>query len=453
METKKLAEFASSVRFEDLDAKTVQKTKQTILDWLGVCIYGLKEEPARILEDVLLSSGGKEEATVLDGDNHRTNVLNATFCNAAGSHTLDFDDVHCPSIMHLSTVVMPPVFALAEAKHLSGREMIAAIVAGFEVGSRVGESVVPESYFFWHTTATAGVFGSGAAASRLLKLDAGQTAQALGSAGTQAAGLWEFLEEGAMSKPLHAGKAAYAGVLAAMLAQKGFTGATTILEGEKGFCHAMLPNPHMEKLTENLGKGYKINEDSYKPYPCCKHAHSSVYAVQQLAKKYGLTPDKVAKIELHVNNVCNTLINDPVAENPVGCKFSVQYCVSTMFCLGQLTINEFLPENIHDQKVRDLMKRIDVIMDKEIDEIHVNDPTKYAAKVVIVDKEGKTYSLQVDYPKGDPPNPMTWDESVDKYNTLAVPVYGKEKAGQLCDLIKRLDTVTDFANELSRILR
>jgi len=331
--------------------------------------------------------------------------------------------------------------------------MLAATVAGYEVGARAGEAVVPESYYFWHTTATAGIFGAGAAAARILGLDAATTVQTLGSAGTQAAGLWEFLADGSMSKTLHAGKGAYAGVLSACLAREGFTGASKILEGEKGFCRAMLAKPHLEKLLAGLGQGYKIDQNSFKPYPCCKHAHSSAFATLVMREENRLKPADIASIELYVNNLTNTLINSPAPENAYGCKFSIQYCVAAMLKYGKLTIEQFNPALINDQEVRALMTKIKVIQDKEIEAIHANDPTKYAAKVVINCLDGKKLSMQVDYPKGDPPNPMSWEESVEKFKTLAVPVYGGQTAAKLCALVDKLEEADDFAKALQAALQ
>lgn len=172
MTTKVLADFVASVQYDKLSPETVRITKQCILDWLGVCIRGSQEKPIQIIRKLLLDGGGKAQSTVLAGQTEQTTALNAAFCNGSASHSLDFDDLHNPSIIHLATVVVPPVFAIAEAEHKSGKDMLAAVVAGYEVGGRVGESVIPESYFFWHTTGTAGTLGAAASAAKVLGLDA-----------------------------------------------------------------------------------------------------------------------------------------------------------------------------------------------------------------------------------------------------------------------------------------
>ena len=156
MTTKALADFVAGVQYDKLSPETVRITKQCILDWLGVCIRGSQEKPIQIIRKLLLNGGSKAQATVLAGRAEQTTALNAAFCNGSASHSLDFDDLHNPSIIHLATVVVPPVFAIAEVEHKNGKDMLAAVVAGYEVGGRVGESVIPESYFFWHTTGTAG---------------------------------------------------------------------------------------------------------------------------------------------------------------------------------------------------------------------------------------------------------------------------------------------------------
>ena len=452
MTTKALAEFTSALKYKKLSGHSVEMAKRCMLDWLGIAIRGSREKSSTIVRETVIDSGA-QKATVFSGSNLKTSVLNAAFCNGAASHSLDFDDLHNPSIIHLACVVVPPVFAIAEAEHKSGKDMITAVCAGYEAGGRIGESVIPESYFFWHTTGTAGTFGAAAAAANLLNLSPEQTLNCYGSAGTQAAGLWEFLKEGAMSKVLHAGKSAYAGVLSAYLSQKGFTGASKILEGEKGFCRAMVKEPHLEKLTEGLGNGrLKIDDNSFKPYACCKHSHAALFAIQTLRKEYNLKPEDVVQVRIYVNEMTNYLINNPAPKNPYGCKFSIQYCTSAMLKNGVVGIEEFMPEVIQDIVIRDLMNRTEVILDAEMEKIHAENPAKLASKVELILKDGRRLERQVDFPKGDPDNPFTWDEAKAKFMHLAIPVYGKEKSEKLCKLIEHLEKSNDFAKDLADCL-
>ena len=452
METETLASFTSGLSYDKLSSHSVSMAKQCMLDWLGVCIRGAQERPVKIIRQIILKPrSGK--STVLDGESTMSSVLNAAFCNGAASHSLDFDDLHNPSIIHLATVVLPPALAIAEAENKSGQELISAICAGYEAGGRVGESIIPESYFYWHTTGTAGIFGSAAAAANLLQLDAEQTLMCYGSAGTQAAGLWEFLKDGAMSKVLHAGKASYGGALSAYLAREGFTGARQILEGEKGFCHAVSNNPHLEKLTEHLDcQKLKIDNNSFKPYSCCKHSHAALYGTQVLCRKHSIHSDDIKKIQIFVNEITDYLINNPTPSNPYGCKFSIQYCVAAMIKYGQVGIDQFKEDLIGDKEIRGLMEKTDVIKDPGEEHIHQQDPAKLASKIVLTLKNGQKYEIQVDFPKGDPDNPFSWEETKEKFMSLAVPVYGKDISANLCGFVENLESCTHVSASLSSIL-
>lgn len=451
-ETAQLAKFTAGMTYDKLPAQAVAVAKQCVLDWLGVAIRGAHEEPARILREVALKMCGKGEATVFDGGSLRIDAYNAALINGAASHTLDFDDLHNPSIIHLATVVVPAAVAVAEAEHKSGRDLLTAVCAGYEAGARAGEAIIPESYFYWHTTGTAGIFGSAAAVASLLGLDEGKMLMCLGSAGTQAAGLWEFLKEGAMSKALHSAKAASAGVFSAYLSQNGFTAASAILEGEKGFCPALSEAPRLEKITENLTYAdLKIQHNSFKPYACCKHAHAAIYGAQVLRGKHNIAPQDITAVELKVNNITDFLINNPAPQNVYGCKFSIQYCVAAALIYGRVGIDEFSPQVRGSKAMQDLMAKITVTRDAEQEAINKAAPDKLASKIIITLNSGAQYAMQVDYPKGDPDNPMTWEESTEKFMMLVEPVCGRQKAEALCDLIKNMENIADVAAEFKKI--
>lgn len=450
--TKSLADFTANITYEKLSDTSKMMAKKCILDWLGVAVLGSQERPAQLLRQVISGSGAATggEAMLLNGKWERTTALNAAMCNGAASHTLDFDDLHNPSIIHLATVVVPPAMALAQARHKSGRDLIAAVCAGYEAGARVGEAVIPESYFYWHTTGTAGTFGAAAAAANILGLNTDATLMCYGSAGSQAAGLWEFLKEGAMSKALHAGKASYAGVLAALLSEAGFTGASSILEGEKGFCRAMLPNPHLEKITEKLDiNKLKIDENSFKPYACCKHSHAAIYAMQRLCRENNLTSADIKRVTILVNNITDYLINNPAPQNAYGCKFSIQYCAAAMVHYGAVGIEQFTDAAINDASVRSFMKKITVVRDDGMEAIHHADASKLASKVIVECSDGRQLAMQVDYPKGDPECQMSWDELADKFMSLTIPVCGEKMSARLCSMIKNLEQQSDIDTALS----
>lgn len=451
METQRLANFTARLRFNDLNENSKAMVKYCLMDWLGVAVRGSKEQSSLILKKVVCQSQNKGHV-IFQKEFPKTGLYEAVFCNSANSHSMDFDDLYNGATIHPGCVVIPSVLAMAEREHSSGQDIIAAICAGYEACTRVGESVNPESYKYWHTTGTAGVFGSAAAAANLLHLSDNETLMCYGTAGTQAAGLWEFLNDGAMSKPLHAGKAATAGVFSAYLSKEGFTGASRILEGNKGFCKAMSSSPHYQKICEKLGLEHlKIEDTSFKPYPCCKHTHSSVYAIWKLKNEYKFSVDNIRNLELHVNSLAYNLTNDASPKNSNSCRFSIQYCSAMMAVYGQLGIDNFTSKFIEDPKVREVMSEIEVYHDDAMDKIHDANPSKMAAKVIIRLKDGQEFSELVEYPKGDPANPMSWEECKSKFQSLASAIVGKANTECLADLVENLELVKDWSTEVSKL--
>ena len=274
--TRQLASFLSTARYGDLPPRVVAETGRTVLDWLGSALAGSIEPPARFAQKVVGRLGISRDATVFSA--LRSSAAGAALANGVASHILEFDDIHKASTVHAAAPIIPAALAVAEREHTDGRAFLLAVALGYEAALRIGEAVNPSHYRFWHPTGTAATFGAAAAAGSLLKLDARQMLDALGSAGTQAAGLWEFNADGAMSKHLHPGKAAFNGVLSADLAREGFTGATRILEGERGFFRAMSATHDASRITDGLGTRWKILENCYKLYSCCGHIHTAIDA-------------------------------------------------------------------------------------------------------------------------------------------------------------------------------
>lgn len=447
--TRHLANRVANIKFEDLPQETIQMTKQYILDYLGVSIRGWTQKNMDIMSETLGNSADGTKAIMLNGKKGASNsVLYSAMLNAAASHSQDFDDLHNPSIIHMACVTVPSALAVAEDEELSGKDILAALVAGYEAGARIGESVNPEAYYFWHTTSTCGVFSSAVTVANLKKFNTDQMVQCLGTAGTQAAGLWEFVIDGAMSKTLHVGKANFAGILSAKLTANGFTAAEKILDGDKGFCRAMLTNPHWEKLTEDI-KGFKIDNNSFKPFSCCKYTHPSSYAAQLLRNEQNLKLEDVEKVTIRSNRIVKQLVDNSHPKNPYGAKFSIQYCVATMIKYGKLGIDQFVDENLNNDEIQRVMQNIEVIVDPQLDKEYTEKPDRWAVELTITCKDGKTYTKFVEYPKGDPPNPMTWDETVEKFMDLSVPVYGEEVCKKLVNLVATLDEHDNFKKALA----
>ena len=272
--SRELATVLSSTSYSDLGEDVVNDTHRAVLDWLGSALSGALEPPARVTQRVVAALGASTEATVFAG--RRSSAAGAALANGVASHILELDDIHKASTVHAAAPVIPAALAVAEREHASGQAFLLAVTLGYDAALRIGEAVNPSHYRFWHPTGTAATFGAAAAAGSLLGLDTDRMLDALGSAGTQAAGLWEFNADGTMSKHLHPGKAAFNGVLAADLARAGFTGARRILEGDRGFFRAMSTEHDESRIVDGLGARWKISENCYKVWACCGHTHTAI---------------------------------------------------------------------------------------------------------------------------------------------------------------------------------
>ena len=443
--TKALAEYAAGMQYENLPNEVIAAAKHCLLDFLGVAYAGSMESPSLIMKETCEKIMGGSGCRLLTTGFPEAGLLQAAMCNAAFGHALDMDDVHNGSIIHLAAVTIPAALALGQIRGNDGKTFITAIVTGYEVGARIGLAVNPSSYFFWHTTATVGNFSAAAACSRLLSLTPGQTLHAFGSAGTQAGGLWEFLADGAMSKFLHCGKACMNGIIAAELARNGYTAATRILEGEKGFIRAMAPQPDFDMLTKDLGKSFMILENSYKPYPCCKHTHPSIYAVLEIMEKSGVRFDDVENVTARVYAVAKDLVGNQDPQTSYGCKFSLPYCVSAALFFGEVGTKHFSEEYFNHPKLRSMLERIHVVVDEAMETIFRNNPHQWAQQIEIRTRSGETFIERVDYPKGDPENPLSFNERVTKFNRLTTDILSEDERNYIIDRISDLEKVKDLA--------
>jgi 2-methylcitrate dehydratase PrpD len=414
--SEQLADFVLDLKFDQLPGDTVGMVKLCFLDWLGSAVAGGPSKPTQAMLAVARDLGGNQEATLVP-NGKKTSAFLAALVNGGSSHVVEMDDVHKESILHPAAAVIPAALAMAEREGASGEELLAAIVAGYEVAIRAGEAMGPSHYRFWHTTATCGTFGAAAAAGKLLGLDKAQMVAAFGSAGTQAAGLWPFLAEGAMSKQLHPAKAAADGLLSALLAQQGFTGATRIFEDEAGFCRAMAQEPDLTRFTDGLGKPpYRIMDTCFKAYAACYHIHSAIDATLQICREQKLAGNSVQSVTVRLYQVAVNLLGKVQLANPYVAKFHVPFCLATAMQYGSVGLEAFTEERLASNILQDLMAKISLAHEPDLDKDH---PAKFPAIVEIVTKAGDKHAARVDYPKGDSKNPMTTEELTAKFQQLA----------------------------------
>lgn len=449
MYSKELARFASQISYGDLTSENIEACKMVIADIIAVAIGGSEKEASKIWYDTMTSLDDREEVRVWQRGFPKSSLLNAACLNAAYGHVLDFDDLHNSSIVHLAVITVPTALALGEKLEKSGKDIISAVIAGYDVGARVGEAINPASYWFWHTTGVAGNFSAAATAGHLMRLSPEEMNHCFGSAGSQAAGLWEFMYDGAMSKTLHVGKANMNGIIAAQLASRGFTGASKILEGDKGLIKAMAPEYSMEALTKDLGQPYKIMTNSIKAYACCRHTHSANYAIQELIREKGLKAEDVESILDRTYSSAIELTDNPDPKTLYGHKFSLQYCIAAALVFGHVYDEAFSDQSCQNQEVRETMKKIRVISDPKIDEEYrASRLEKWIHELDVKLKDGQEFTWRVEYPLGDFMNPFDWQMMDEKFKNVTRGFINEDQCEKLLDRIHKLEDLENIKDLL-----
>jgi 2-methylcitrate dehydratase PrpD len=398
-----LARFAATLRIDAIPVPVLDRAEDLMIDWLGSALAGKGARPvesiARFAER-MGPDGGPSEVLI-----HRrgSSPLLAALANAAASHVAEQDDLHNGSVLHPATVVFPPALAVAQALGRSGRELLVAAVAGYEVGIRVGEFLGRSHYKIFHTTGTAGTLAAAAAAGRLLELDPKQMAHAFGSAGTQAAGLWEFLRDAADSKQLHTAHAAGAGLTAAYLAADGFTGARRIFDGAQGMAAGMSSDAEVARLSDRLGSRWALPETSFKFHASCRHTHPAADALLALMQAHGLKADDVTAVTALVHQGAIDVLGPVVDPQTVHqSKFSMGTVLGLIAMHGSAGLTDF-DAHWRDAAIVEFGQRVSMRRDPEVDAAY---PTRWIGKVEVKTRDGQTLRARIDEPKGDPGNTL-----------------------------------------------
>ena len=447
--TRQLADVLAAITYADLPPQAVRETHRAVLDWLGSALAGAVETPARLTQRVVTRLGSSKEATVFGAG--RASAAVAALANGVASHILEFDDVHKGSTLHGAAPIIPAALAVAEREHADGRAFIAAVAVGYEAALRIGEAVNPSHYRFWHPTGTVSTFGAAAAASSLMRLTGDEMVQALGSAGTQAAGLWEFNADGAMSKHLHAGKAAFNGVLSADLSRAGFSGATRILEGDRGFFRAFSTAHDATRITDGLGTTWKISENCYKLHSCCGHTHTPIdVALDIRAERNWSAADvlaNVAEIWIEMYGPGYAIVKDMNPCTPYQAKFSIAYCVATGLLEGRVELEQFSPERfardgVQDVPIATLLRRTRVTI---ADDLTRKYPSAWPARLTLTLKYRSVVHGTSDYPKGHPENPVSTEQLEEKFRVLVGSRFGCDTVNRGLRAVHALDSCGDVA--------
>ncbi|MEI6281607.1 MAG: MmgE/PrpD family protein [Alphaproteobacteria bacterium] len=413
--TRALAAFAAQLTPEQIPASVMDRTLDLFVDWAGSAIAGSPSRAVRTIADFAKLMGPADGPSEVLINGARTSPYFAAMVNAAASHVVEQDDLHNSSVLHPATVVFSPALAVAQALGASGRELLTAAVAGYEVGIRVGEFLGRSHYKVFHTTGTAGTLGAAAAVGRLLKLTPEQMLQAFGSAGTQAAGLWEFLRDAADSKQLHTAHAASTGLASAYLARDGFTGAQAILEGAQGMAAGMSTDADVARLTAGLGTRWATAETSFKFHASCRHTHPAADALLKAMQDHHLAASDIAHVTTLVHQgAIDVLGAVTIPETIHQAKFSMGSVLGLIANGGVADLAQFEGVLARDD-VASFRDRVTMALDPEVDAAY---PARWIGKVMVETTDGRRIEARVDDPKGDPTNTLSREELTAKARSL-----------------------------------
>lgn len=452
--TERLAKYASASTYEDLPPEVVQKVKECVLDTLGCVLEGSKSADFAKLSDALRDLG--EGHVPIWGTNGATSLQNAVLLHAAMSHSTEYDDSHKQSKTHPGSVIIPAAFATVLLQsEPEGKRLIASIAAGYEIALRIGMALGAGEHRLrgWHATATCGIFGAASASGRMLGLDRKRMMSALGSAGTQASGIWAFTSDGSMSKQLHAGRASQAGLLAAVLARHDFTGSRYILEAEDGgFFRTFAPEREdnwKQTVIEELGERYEILQMAFKPYPCCRTTHCAIDAALALQRKYDLLPQHIQKITVSTYDVAVKQCGFSHPANPRLAQFSFAYVTALALMKKRAVISsDFSDAMLRDRELMSLHEKVEVIKSEQLDKCF---PKTWPCEVTVETATGDVFRERVDVAQGDPLVPMSESDKITKFLGCAEGVIAQDRAEQIMETVNVLDE-PDALPKLLRLL-
>lgn len=448
--TQKVAQFIVNTTYDQIPAEAIAVAKRAIVDGLGVAVAGSQTETGRIAARWAKEMGAAPAAGVV-GAGFKTALPIAARANGTMAHALDYDDV-TKNTGHPTPPLLPVLLTLGETQRASGRELLEAYVVGFELESKLGNSMSRKHYALgWHSTSIFGTMGAAAAASKLLKLDVWQTQMALGLAASEAAGLRQNF--GTMTKPYHAGLAAANGVIAATLARQGFTSAADILEGEFGFLRVFgMPGEYDEaKISETLADPWNLiaNGIGLKPYPCCRNAHRPLDAMLALVRAHGFAPEQVEQIDCEISAHVTQVMTYEQAHTGLEGKFCLPYCLAVAVCDQRVGIRQFAETRVRDPQVQALSKRVQIIHPYDRTEWDTGELLPCIVRVRLTD--GRVLEASAGSPRGDPDNPLTWEEIAEKYRDCARELLAEGDVERTLELLQRLEEQPNPA-ELMEIL-
>ncbi len=434
--TQEVARHIANLTYDKIPPRNLDDMKVLLLDYLGVALSGSRTESGRIAAEFSIDFQEKGEATII-GYGNKVSAPTAAFCNAIASHSLELDDVDPLAFFHFAPPVFSAALAVAERQNSSGKAFLTALVAGCEIMARLSNVTNPAlRNRGFHTTPACGVFGAAAAAGNLLGLDEEKQTSALGLAGAQASGLMEFYGA-SMQKRINPAPAARGGVTAALLAGRGFTGAETIFEGERGFCCAFAGVTDLSKLTVNLGKEFPVYIE-YKPYACARPIHNAIDCALEIREKHKINTTGIKEISVRRHPDWASYHTTSVPHTYHEAQMSLPYSVAIALIEGNALPEQYAEEKLKNPRVTEISKIVRISSDASL-------PRGVSCAMKVIMQDGNFYEAQVDDAKGSLENPMTDDEHRTKFSSLASPLLSQTKMARIIGMVAKLDEVVDIS--------
>lgn len=443
--SEQLAKYYVESDYSAIPAHVIDRTKEIILDWLGNAVGGSNLESTDMVKKAMIPHDYKGNITVVGGDYAPADK--AAFINAASSHGLEMDDSNTQACGHPAVAIIPAAVAVGEELDASGKDLINAVIWGYDAMVRVGRAVNQDKHFErgFHPTATVGIFGGTTAVSVIRGFDAEKIKNALGIAGGFSAGNLECYADGTLTKRLNPGHASMCAVTATNLANVGYRGPRWIFEGKCGFLHAYSDDVSPENMLKNLDYSeYPIMYTAFKPYASCKYTHAPIDCTIKVMKNNNIKAEDIEKISVDVVSMAVRAVVEPreIKYNPpvVGAaQFSLPYSVAVAALYGQASVDQFQEELLTDPTIKAMMQRVEMEHSGALDKYL---PYIFASTVEITTKDGRSFKDLTTYTKGDPENPMSPEELKNKFFSLACRTVSREKAQELYDAVMNLENIS-----------
>jgi 2-methylcitrate dehydratase PrpD len=434
--TQMLGRYAGQFQQQSLSRDVIHHAKRAVMDWYASVFPGLATAPVRLLQEVMHEDVGRGDSRLILGQAATTRT--AALMNGTAAHAAEIDDSFRDAMYHPGAATIAAALATAQGRDATGLQFLKAVVLGYELSTRIGVVMGRSHYKHWHSTGTVGAFGAAAAAGSVLDLNELQFAHALATAATFAAGLQQAFRMDSMSKPLHAGRAAEAGVLAAQLAKRGVTGSLDVLDGEIGFGHAMSNGPDWTAIGATLGTDFHINRLTFKNHIGCGHTFAAIDGALELQRLKNIQAADIVRVHIATYKPALDIAcyANPSTENEA--KFSLRYVVATALVHGSVRLAAYEPRRLADEATRRVLQTISVAVDPEIDAAF---PAQRAARIEIETRDGQVHRYFQPNRKGDPEEPLSDAELESKLLELASPVIGDTAAKALLARIWNLDSL------------